>query len=259
MAARRANSRGDRIARALASGCLLWAFLVVSAHADGYGLGPYGEGPYNGGPPDPPATTSSVDTVDVQLAVNDALSLGCDGTDANTAFDATEPVSLGSLTYSGDTGPPTYSSQDNSVWCYVKTNNPAGYTLGWHIASGSGGHFTGYLVSQFEDKIAPIGTGSGHSTAAWSVAATDARWGARVSSTSSGSVTGPYDFGTDAFSEKWARVGTGSTVAIRRSIAVSQHGSGDLIKIGFRAQIGTAITQPAGTYKVTVIFTAATL
>jgi hypothetical protein len=192
---------------------------------------------------------TATDDVEVQLTINEALSLGCDGTDANTVFDTTEPVSLGSITYSGDTGAPTFTAMDKSAWCYVKTNNTAGYTLGWHIASGSGGTRTGYLISQFEDYIAPFGAGSGNATATWSVTATDARWGGRVSSTSSGSQTGPYQFGTDGGSEKWARVKTGATVAIRRSVAESQHGSGDLIKIGFRAQVGTTITQPAGLYK----------
>lgn len=204
-------------------------------------------------------SATATDDVEVQLTINDALSLGCDGTDANVVFDTTEPVSLGSLTYNGDTGAPTYGSMQRSAWCYVKTNNTAGYTLGWHVASGSGGYFTGYLISQFEDRIAPFGAGSGNTTATWSVAATDARWGGRVSSTSSGSATGPYQFGTDGGSEKWARVKTGATVAIRRSTAESQFGSGDLIKVGFRAEVGTAVSQPAGLYKATVTFTATTL
>jgi hypothetical protein len=202
---------------------------------------------------------TATDDVEVQLTVNEATSLGCEGTDANTVFDTFEPVSLGSITYSGDTGAPTYATMDKSAWCYAKTNNNGGYTLGWHIASGSGGFYTGYLISQFEDKIAPFGAGSGNSTATWSVNANDARWGGRVSSTSSGSQTGPYQFGTDGGGEKWARVKTGSTVAIRRSSSAAQHGSGDLIKVGFRAQVGTSLSQPAGLYKATVVFTLTTL
>jgi hypothetical protein len=65
------------------------------------------------------------------------------------------------------------------------------------------------------------------------------------------------DFGTDASSEKWARVKTGSTLTIRTSSTFSQSGSGDLIKIGFRAQVGATKAQPTGTYKTTVTFTAA--
>ena len=126
-------------------------------------------------------------------------------------------------------------------------------------AGASGRIYTGYLISQFEDKIAPFGAGSGNTTATWSVAANDARWGGRVSSTSSGTITGPYDFGTDGGAEKWARVKTGSTVAIRRSNTAAQHGSGDLIKIGFRAQVGASMTQPAGLYKAGVVFTLSTL
>jgi hypothetical protein len=203
---------------------------------------------------------SNTETVVVELTVASAIGLSCDGTDANAVSGSGETVSIGTITYNGDTGAPTYTSMDKSAWCYVKTNNVTGYTLGWHIASGSGGTRTGYLISQFEDVIAPFGTGSGNSTAAWSVATTEARWGGRVSSTSSGStVSGPYDFGTDGGTQKWARVKTGSTVAIRTASVESQHGSGDLIKIGFRAQVGASVVQPTGTYRSTVTFTASTL
>jgi hypothetical protein len=65
-------------------------------------------------------------------------------------------------------------------------------------------------------------------------------------------------WGTDASSEKWSRVKTGSTLTIRQSNSQTQQGSGDLIKIGFRAEVGSTKVQPTGTYQTTVTFTAAT-
>ena len=195
------------------------------------------------------------ETAVVQLTVAAAIGLACDA-NGDDIRGSGETLSLGSLVYSGDTG---VYSDNRAVKCRVVTNNTSGYTFGWRVLTGSGGSSTGHLISQFEDVIQAFGTGSASNyTKAWSVSATDSRWGGRVSSTSSGSDVAPMLWGTDGVDEKWARVKTGSTLTIRTSSQESQGGSGDLIKVGFRAEIGSTKIQPTGTYQTTVTFTATT-
>ncbi|HVW66406.1 MAG TPA: hypothetical protein VHA78_01600 [Candidatus Peribacteraceae bacterium] len=201
------------------------------------------------------AASSDSETAVVQVTLGAALGLSCDANGDNRVGSG-ETLSLGTITYTGDTG--VYSNS-RAVKCWVATNNQTGYTLGWEVASGSGGTATGHLVSQFNDIIQAFGTGSAsNNTASWSVNSNDSRWGGRVSSTSSGSDVAPMLWGTDGSSEKWARVHTGSTLTIRASGVHAQSGSGDLIRIGFRAEVGATKAQPTGTYKATVTFTAAT-
>jgi hypothetical protein len=198
---------------------------------------------------------SNSETAIVQVTLASAIGFSCDA-NGDGSRGSGETLSLGTITFTGDTG--TYSD-NRAVKCRVVTNNTTGYTVGWRVVTGSGGTATGHLINQFENKIAAFGTGSAsNNTATWSVATTDSRWGGRVSSTSSGSDLAPMSWGTDAASEKWARVKTGSTLTIRQSTAASQSGSGDLIKIGFRAEVGALKSQPTGTYQTTVTFTAAT-
>jgi hypothetical protein len=198
------------------------------------------------------------ETTVVSVTLASAIGLACDGNVDGTAGSG-ETLNLGTITFTGDTG--AYDAS-RAARCHVKTNNTTGYTLGWRVATGSGGTQTGHLISQFEDIIQAFGTGSASNyTKTWElnpVANTnDSRWGGRVSSTSSGSDVAPMQWGTDASSEKWARVKTGSTLTIRQSTVPSQSGFGDLIRIGFRAQVGATKVQPTGTYKATVTFTAA--
>lgn len=208
---------------------------------------------------EPMRSFAVTETAVVELLVASGIGLSCDA-DGDGANGSGETLSLGTITFTGDTG---VYSDSRAVLCRIITNNTTGYTLGWRAATGSGGVATGHLISQFEDTIQPFGTGSASDyTKTWelnpSANQNDARWGGRVSSTSSGSDVAPMLWGTDAASEKWARVKTGSTLTIRHSTTQSQGGSGDLIKIGFRAQIGNLKAQPTGTYRSTVTFTAAT-
>jgi len=201
---------------------------------------------------------SGTETAIVQVTVASALGLSCNANGDNRNGSG-ETLSIGTITYSGDTG--AYNNS-RAVFCHVNTNNITGYTLGWRAATGSGGTATGHMISQFEDKIVAFGTGSTNNyTKTWELNPSnnqnDSRWGGRVSSTSSGSDVAPMLWGTDASSEKWARVKTGSTLTIRQSATNSQSGSGDQIRIGFRAHIGTLKSQPTGTYQATVTFTAA--
>jgi hypothetical protein len=207
------------------------------------------------------AATTDSENVIVSVTLASALGLACDGDlDARGVASSGETLNLGTITYTGDTG--VYSNA-RAAKCFVSTNNTTGYTLGWRVATGSGGAFTGHLISQYNRIIAAFGTGSTRNyTKTWELNPTgqtnDSRWGGRVSSTSSGSDVAPMTWGTDGGSEKWARVTTGSTVTIRQSSTLSQGGSGDLIRIGFRAQVGATKVQQTGTYKATVTFTAAT-
>lgn len=205
------------------------------------------------------AQTSDSETAIVRVTLAAALGLACDANGDGTNGSG-EVLTLGTITYSGDTG---VYSDNRAVRCRVRTNNTTGYTLGWRVHTGSGGTKTGHLISQFEDIIQAFGTGSAFNyTKTWELnpggTTNDSRWGGRVSSTSSGSDVAPMLWGTDASTEKWARVKTGSTLTIRQSATQSQGGSGDLIKIGFRAQVGATKIQPTGTYQTTVTFTAAT-
>ncbi len=204
------------------------------------------------------AATDS-ETAIVRLTVDSGIGFSCDA-DGNNSRGSGETLSIGTITFNGDTG---VYSDNRAVKCRVVTNNVTGYTVGWRIFTGSGGVSTGHLISQFENVIQAFGTGNtSNYTKTWelnpSANQNDSRWGGRVSSTSSGSDVAPMLWGTDASSEKWARVKTGSTLTIRQSSTVSQSGSGDLIKIGFRAQIGSLKSQETGTYQATVTFTAAT-
>ncbi len=204
------------------------------------------------------AASSDSETAVVAVTLAAAVGMNCDA-NGDGYSGSGETLSLGTITYTGDTG--VYSNS-RAVACRILTNSTTGYTLGWRVQTGSGGTKTGHLISQYNDLIQAFGTGSAANyTKAWELNPTnntnDARWGGRVSSTSSGSDVAPMLWGTDAASEKWARVKTGSTLTIRQSTHPSQTGSGDLIRIGFRAAVGATKVQPTGTYRTTVTFTAA--
>lgn len=208
---------------------------------------------------EPMRTFADDEDVVVSVALASAIGLACDANQDDIPGSG-ETLNLGTITYTGDTG--AYDDA-RAAKCRITTNSTTGYTLGWRVYTGSGGFSTGHLINQFEDTIAAFGTGSAFLyTKTWELnpdgLTNDSRWGGRVSSTSSGSDVNPLDWGTDASSEKWARVSTGSTTTIRQSTTSTQTGSGDLIKIGFRAEVGATKIQPSGTYKATVTFTAAT-
>jgi len=181
------------------------------------------------------------ESVVVNLIVAAAISNTC-----------TTPVSLGTITGTGDSG--AYNAS-RATACTVITNNSLGYTLAWRVTTGSGGTSTGYMINQYEDTIAPFSPAVVSTPETWSVAAAASEWGARLSSTSTTVNTGTW--GTDASSEKWLNVGTGSTVTIAtRNTETS--GAGDTENVGFRGEIGASKSQPTGNYTVTVIFTATT-
>lgn len=171
------------------------------------------------------------------------------GTDIGLS--CTSPVALGTLTVNGDSG--VYSGS-RATTCTIVTNNPAGYSLTWRVSSGSGGTATGRLISQHNDLIEPFTPAAAGTPEAWSVNATDAEWGGRVSTDST--TVSAAAWGTDGISERWLNVATGSAVIVNRPTPTA--GSGDSEYIGFRAEIGGGTSRPAGTYSATVIFTAIT-
>ena len=185
----------------------------------------------------------------------------------------TTPVSLGTITRTGDTG--LYNGSKKTT-CTVSTNNALGYNLTWIIQTGTGtlgartgtGHLNGFTAG---NRIQPItnagGTYNAPTTPAQMTTAAppstaggvqnSARWAGRLSSTSTTPGGGAVTWGADGASETYLRVSTGSAVQIANRTSATT-ASGDLQNVGFRAIIhGTAIV-PTDTYKATVIFTATT-
>lgn len=191
-----------------------------------------------------PLRTLAANTAVVNLTVAAGITNNCTG-----------PVSLGTITGDGDTG--TYSGA-RATTCTVRTNDSAGYTLAWRILTGSGHNGvgqsgTGFLNDGAGNKITSYFPAVANTPETWNFTdQTKALWGGRLSSTSTTVSTATW--GTDASTEKWLNVGTGSyTIATRTSATTN---GGDSEVIGFRAQIGTSKIQPTGTYTATVTFTA---
>jgi hypothetical protein len=166
--------------------------------------------------------------------------------DAFLSLDCTDLVNIGTLTISGQ--------KTGNISCTVITDADAGYSLSWRVATGSGGTATGYLINENEEVIAPFTPTVAGTPQTWSVAATDARWGGRLSSASTDT---DVKWGTDSSSEKWLNVGTGSYTVVSRGTRTSVSGSTETFQ--FRAEIGSQKIQPAGTYRATVTLTASAL
>lgn len=84
----------------------------------------------------------------------------------------------------------------------------------------------------------------------WSVAATDAAWGARLSSRSTDTDS---KWGTDGSSDVWLNIGEGSYPLVRRQTATPLEGSTEIID--FRAEVGTSKVQQSGVYTGVASFT----
>lgn len=204
----------------------------------------------------------------VSTTVSSAITLSC--TDENSDSNSNDNnLTLGTITVNGDTG--AYSTL-RDYRCIVTTNDSAGYTLAWRVDTGSGGTATGYMINQFADKIAPFKynntNGAETDALAWAIDASDAEWGARLSSTSdsftedhaSRQITSTEwgGAGSDGgANEDYARVASGSSVIFASSTNETVD-AGDNVYIGFRTAIGATRYQPTGTYEVLVDFTATT-
>lgn len=134
--------------------------------------------------------------------------------------------------------------------CVVYTDAYNGYNLGWSVRSGSGGTNTGYLISQYNDTIAPFTPATGNVPETWSVAASDAEWGGRVRSVSTDAAA---EWGTDGGSEKWLNIATVNRTIVSRQSATPLSGSTEIIQ--FRAEVGSSAFKPTGIYRTTVTFT----
>lgn len=88
----------------------------------------------------------------------------------------------------------------------------------------------------------------------WAVANTDARWGARLSSTSTDT---DAKWGTDNSSDTWLNVGEGSYPLVARTSRTSVSGSTQVIQV--RSEIGATKIQAPGVYKAAIVLTAAAL
>jgi hypothetical protein len=85
---------------------------------------------------------------------------------------------------------------------------------------------------------------------AWSVAADESAWGARISSLSTDT---DAKWGTDGTSEKWLNIGDGSYPLVRRYTATPLEGSEELVE--FRAEVGSSKIQESGLYTGVATFT----
>ena len=139
--------------------------------------------------------------------------------------------------------------------CTVITDNDGGYSLSWSVTTGSGGTSTGYMINPEEEVIAPLTVAVPGTPETWSVASSDSRWGGRLSSVSTDTDS---MWGTDASSEKWLNVGTGSTTTVvERGTRTDVAGSEEILE--YRAEIGSAKVQAPGTYEVIVELVASML
>ncbi len=206
------------------------------------------------------AATSSSNSV-VSVIVADSLSNSC-----------TASVSLGTITRTGDTSFNTCAAYGfcatNATTCTIVTNNISGYTLTWLVATGTGaagsrtgtGHLNGYVAGNRIRALTPAvaGTPEAFSNQVPTANVTnDARWAARLSSTSTTTGGAGIAWGSDGTNDTWLNVGTGSAVAIA-SRATPTGGAGDSEVIGFRAVLNGSVIVPTDTYKATVTFTATT-
>jgi hypothetical protein len=85
---------------------------------------------------------------------------------------------------------------------------------------------------------------------AWSVAATESAWGARLSSDSTDNDS---KWGTDGGGEKWLNLGDGTYTVVRRGSATPLAGS--IEQMEFRGEVGSSKVQTAGIYRGVATFT----
>jgi hypothetical protein len=165
-------------------------------------------------------------------------------TDPSISISCQNTLSLGTVNLG--------SAATAEALCTVFTDSDVGYTLHWRIPSGSGGTNTGSLVSQFNTTIEPLSPAIADTPEAFtSVSAADARFAARVSSTSTDADS---EWGTDSVSEKWLNISTlGRSIVSRLSQTASE---GSTEKVQIKVIAGSSSNKTAGTYRVVVLMTA---
>ncbi len=184
---------------------------------------------------------------------------------AYLSLNCTGSVNMGSIVQTGDTSVNVCGSTgycaSNAAACTVVTDGDAGYGLHWTITSGTGalggrtgtGHLNGFVAGR---RILAYTPGAARTPETMTVS-NDARWAARLSSTSTTATGSGISWGTDGTSDRWLNVGTGSSVMIaKRTTRTSV--AGDTENIGFRTIIQGAVIVPTDTYKATVTITVLT-
>jgi len=181
----------------------------------------------------------------------------------------TGSINIGTITGTGDSSTTNGYDGSDAITCTVITNNSTGYTFGWSVLTGTGaagartgtGHMNGFTAGNRIAPLKPTTTNTPEVFNTSTVATTDSRWAARLSSTSTTNTGAGMTWGTNAgnSTDRFLNVATGSTVNIaKRSSVTGTGGSADLEVVMFRAIIGTNKVQPTDTYRVTVTFTAVT-
>lgn len=160
-----------------------------------------------------------------------SLSVACDATS----------LSLGTL-LPGDEG-------SGSVLCTVTSSVP-GYALRWQVPTGSGGAFTGSLISQYNQTIEPYSSMVDDMPETWSVSPTETEWGGRVQSISTDAGA---EWGTDVDDEKWLDISTTGRTIVSRTTETT--GGGSMVRLQIRAAIGAGSNKTAGTYRTTIVLT----
>lgn len=140
--------------------------------------------------------------------------------------------------------PGTGSSSGSVTW-NVQTDNALGYKMEWQASAAT-------MSNAYSDTIAAYTPASADTPEAWSVAAADSEWGARLSSASTDTAA---EWGTDGVSEKWLNVVASPSLRqiVSRSSATSGGGSNETVQ--FKVEIGNDHWQPTGTYTVNITIT----
>ncbi len=182
------------------------------------------------------AEAAQTDNINVSLAVNSTISI-------SSPTDVTMNPILGH-------GQSTMDANNAATW-NVKTNNSLGYTLAWQASAAA-------MTDGNSDHIAAYTPASSNAPEVWSVDSTASEWGAHLASTSDVVNTSTWGSADSYAAGKWLNVDntTTHTIATRSSATPD---AGDNEKVYFGAEIGSAVSQPSGTYAVTVTMTATTL
>ncbi len=140
--------------------------------------------------------------------------------------------------------------RSGSGTCTIYTDAFNGYQLRWSVPTGSGGTNTGKLISQYNDTIGQFTPAVANVPETWSVTTSQAEWGARVRSISTDTAA---EWGTDNTTDKWLNISTVGRTIISRATSTPPAGSVEIIQ--YRAEIGSSVLQPSGTYSATVVLT----
>lgn len=163
---------------------------------------------------------------------------------ATISLDCDHTVAMGSIPGSGQSPLTT-----NSSTCTVITDNGTGYSLSWKASSAA--------MLSASDSFPAYVPGTPNVPETWSVANTDAAWGAHLGSTSTTVNTSTWGAADSYAGGKWLNVATSDFTIASRGNPTSL--SGDTEVVWFGAEIGSSKIQPSGNYAVTVTMTAVTL